>query len=66
MARIKLEETLEQLYDDIQPSLAEAVKELIPDAEFESGKLFRAFLKAVGKRQHDWVRIPDNLIDSSW
>jgi hypothetical protein len=66
MPRIKLEETIEYLYDDIQPALAKAVKEIIPDAEFESGPLFRAFLKEIGRRQRDWVTIPSNLIDSTW
>jgi len=66
MARIKLEETLEYLYDDVQPALAEAVREMFPEAEFESGPLFRAFLKAVGKRRHDWVMLPDNLVDSAY
>ncbi len=66
MARIKLEEALEYLYDDIQPSLAEAVKEFFPKTEFESGRLFRAFLKAVGRRQRDWVNLPGKLIDSTW
>ena len=64
MPRIKLEETLEYLYDDIQPSLADAVKEILPDSDFESGPLFRAFLKAIGKRRHDWVQVPGNLIDT--
>ena len=66
MPRIKLEETLEYLYDDIQPSLAKAVKDIIPDAEFESGPLFRAFLKEIGRSQRDWVTIPSNLVDSTW
>jgi len=64
MARIKLEETLEYLYDDIQPSLVEAVREVLPDAEFENRELFRAFLNAIGRRCPDWAKIPNNLIDS--
>lgn len=66
MSRIKLEETLEYLYDDIQPSLAKAVKEVLPGAEFESGKLFRAFLKEIGRRQRDWVSVPSKFVDSTW
>jgi len=66
MARIKLEESLEYLYDDIQPAMADAVKEILPEAEFESRLLFRAFLKAIGRRQHDWVNLPSNLVDSTW
>ncbi len=66
MARIKLEETLEYLWEDIQPSLEKAVREVLPEADFESRALFRAFLKEIGKRRHDFANIPDNLIDSSW
>ncbi|HHS49855.1 MAG TPA: hypothetical protein ENN07_01935 [candidate division Zixibacteria bacterium] len=66
MARIKLEEALEYLWDDIQPSIEKAVREIVPSAEFESKELFRAFLREVGRRRHDWVNIPDNLIDSSF
>ena len=66
MARIKLEETMQYLYDDVQPALADAVHEIIPDADFETGPLFRAFLKSIGRRQHDWVKIPSNLVDSDW
>jgi len=38
----------------------------LPEADFESRALFRAFLKEIGKRRHDFANIPDNLIDSSW
>jgi hypothetical protein len=63
MARIKLHDTLEFLWEDIQPALNDAAKEIFPDAQFESRNLYRAFLKAVMKRQRDWVRVPWNLID---
>lgn len=63
MARIKLQETLEYLYEDIQPALADAVKEALPDAQVESRLIYRAFLKAVGKRQRDWVRVPSGLVE---
>lgn len=66
MARIKLEETLEYLWEEIQPSLERAVREVVPEAEFESKALFRAFLKEIGRRRHDFVSIPDSFIDSSW
>ncbi|MCK5833295.1 hypothetical protein KAH81_06450 [bacterium] len=66
MIRIKLEETLEYLWEDIQPSLEKAAQEVFPEAEFESRVLFRAFLKEIGRQKHDWAKIPDNLIDSSY
>jgi len=64
MARIKLEEILEYLYEDIQPSIYQAVKKNIPDCDIESRVIYRDFLKEIGRRRHDWVSVPDNLIDS--
>jgi hypothetical protein len=64
MARIKLHDTIEYLWEDVQPALNDAAKEVFPEAQFESRNLYRAFLKAIIKRQRDWVRVPGNFVDA--
>jgi len=65
MARVKIEEIISYLDGDIQKALEAAVKQVAPQSEIEGGTLFRAFVRAVGRKCSTWERVPDHYVDVS-
>jgi hypothetical protein len=63
MARVKIEEIVEDLSTEMRRALEAAVKEVLPDAEFDSYKLFRAFKRAVRRKCSTWERVPDSHVE---
>ena len=63
MARIKIEDIINNLSRDMNRTLEDAVKRTIPDADFDRHKLFREFRKAVGRKCSTWENVPDIFID---
>jgi len=64
MARVKIEEIVDYLDSDFRKALAAAVKEVAPEATFDERTLFRAFLRAVGRKCSTWERVPDHYVDA--
>jgi len=63
MARIKIEAVIDRLDSNIRRALENAVKEVLPNANFDSYELFRAFKRAIGRKCNIWERIPDNYVE---
>jgi hypothetical protein len=63
MARIKPEEIIEHLDRDMRVALEIAVKQVLPEAEFDSMALFRAFVLAVDRQCSQWERVPDRFVE---
>lgn len=63
MARIKIEAILDDLSSEMKRALDDAVKRILPDAEFNRNQLFREFKRAVGRKCSTWERVPDDHVD---
>ena len=63
MARVRIEDIIEQLKTDIRRALEAAVKEVLPEAEFDSFALFRAFKRAVRRKCQHWERVSDSYVE---
>jgi hypothetical protein len=62
MARIEIEEMLEDLSSDLRKALGAAVHEVLPDSEANSHQLFRAFKRAVRRKCNTWETVPDQHV----
>jgi len=63
MARIKIENICEKLEYGLKKALADAVRRTIPDAEFNEIRLFKEFVRAVGRKCRTWETVPDQYIE---
>lgn len=61
MIQIQIEEVIDHLSMEMRHALAAAVREEIPDVDFDPNALFRAFRRAVG-RKCGWEQIPAHYI----
>lgn len=66
MAQVNIEEVVEHLNSDMRRALAEAVRQVIPEAQFNEYNLFRAFKRAVGRKCDSWERVPDQHVRAAW
>ena len=62
MAKLKIEDIVEHLDSEMRLALEDAVREAVPDAEFDSHQLFRAFARAVDRRCSTWEQVPDRYV----
>lgn len=62
MARVKIEQVIDHLRSEIRRALEDAVHEAIGDAGFDSGELFLAFRRAVGRTCSTWESVPDRYV----
>ena len=63
MARVKMQEIVDELSSEMRKSLTVAVQEIIPDAVFDEYALFRAFRKAVGRKCNTWEKVSDHYVE---
>ncbi len=63
MARVKIEDLIDSLDHDVRRALEEAVKQVIPDAQFDTRTLFKAFVRAVGRKCNTWERVSDSYVE---
>jgi hypothetical protein len=63
MARVRIEGVIEHVDYDLRRALVDAVNEVIPNAQFDDYALFRAFVRAVGRKCNTWESVPDHLIE---
>ena len=63
MAKVKMEELVDHLSTEMRRALEMAVREAVPNAEFDPYALFRAFKRAVGRKCSTWESVPDQYID---
>lgn len=64
MARVKIEEIVDHIDSEIKKALSIAVSKVIPNTDFDEQKLFREFLRAVGKKCNTWERVPDSFVET--
>jgi hypothetical protein len=62
MARVKIEDVVDDLKTEMRRALEAAVEEVLPKAEFDRYALFRAFKRAVRRKCNTWERVPDNHV----
>jgi len=62
MAQIKPEPIVEHLSSQMRRALEAAVSEVIPDVEFDSYELFRAFKRRLRSKCQIWERVPDQYV----
>lgn len=63
MARVKPEGIIDHLRSEMRRALADAVKEVLPDAAVDEHALFRAFKRAVRRKCSTWEQVPDSDVD---
>ncbi len=64
MAKIKPEEIVDDLSTEMRRALEDAVREVIPDAQFDAYELFRAFKRAVRRKCSTWETVQDSHVDA--
>lgn len=64
MARIKIEDVVDDLSTEMRSALEAAVKEVLPDAKFDRQQLFREFKRAVRRKCSTWERVRDEHVES--
>lgn len=63
MARVKIEEIVDDLSPQMRKALEAAVRQVLPDAEFNSHQLFREFKRAVGRKCNTWEQVKDSHVE---
>jgi hypothetical protein len=64
MARVQPDEIVDHLSTEFRKALADAVREVIPNAQFDEHTLFRAFKRAVYRKCSTWETVPDRYVKS--
>ena len=63
MAQVKIQSVIEHLDSQMRSALEATVNEVIPDAEVDRYALYRAFVRAVGRKCNTWERVSDNYVE---
>ena len=63
MARINIEGIIDDLDVQIKRALEDSVKQVIPEAEFDTRKLFREFKRSLAHRCNTWENVPDRYVE---
>ena len=63
MARVKIEDVIDYLSNDIRRALEDAVSRVVPNAQINSHQLFREFRRAVGRKCNTWENVPDQYVE---
>lgn len=63
MARVKIEEIIEQLDSDLRKALRDAVRQVIPNVDFDDRRLFREFVRAVRRKCSTWETVNDGFVE---
>ena len=63
MAQVKIEDIIvNDLSRGMRNALEEAVREVLPDADFDRAELFRAFKRAVRRKCSTWEQVRDDYV----
>jgi len=62
VAEVEIEEIVDHLSNEMARALEQAVKEVLPDVEFDRRTLFRAFKRAVRRKCNTWEEVPDQHV----
>jgi len=62
MAHVKIEEIIEHLEYEMKRALGDAVSKTLPDVSVDRSRLFKEFIKAVGRKCNTWEQIPEKYV----
>jgi len=62
MAKVKIEEIIDHLSQEMRYALETAVSTVMPDADVDAYELFLEFKRNVGRRCSTWEKVPDRYI----
>ena len=62
MARVRIDNIIDYLSQEMESALADATQRTMPGTEFRRNELFRAFKDAVGQKC-GWERVPDSYVE---
>ncbi|BBQ13553.1 hypothetical protein WP1W18C01_39130 [Stenotrophomonas maltophilia] len=64
MAQVQMDEIVDHLSSEMRKALADAVREVAPEAKIDSYQLFRAFKRAVRRKCGTWETVPDGAVQA--
>lgn len=64
MARVKVDDIVDDLSTEFRGALEAAVQEVLPEAEFDRYQLFLAFKRAVRRKCNTWERVRDDYVEA--
>lgn len=62
MAHVQVEELVDHLSSEFRRALADAIREVLPDTDFDEHEAYRAFKRAVRRKCNTWEAVPKNVI----
>jgi hypothetical protein len=62
MARVKIDEIVDDLSQEFRRALSDAVAEIFPDVEFDEYELFRAFKRAIRRKCSTWESVRNSHV----
>lgn len=62
MAEFKIEDVVDHLSTEMRRALDEAVRQVMPGAQFNSHELYPAVKRAVYRKCRIWEQVPDRFI----
>jgi hypothetical protein len=65
MAKVRIEAVLENLDSDMKKALDDTMREYAPNVRYNSGDLFRFFLKRVYQPCSTWESVPDSCVEKT-
>lgn len=63
MARVKIESVVHHLDREFKQALEDAIRQHIPNANYNISALYTTFERAVYNRCSTWERVPDQYIE---
>ncbi|MFH0883995.1 MAG: hypothetical protein V2A56_13480 [bacterium] len=65
MARVRVDDLVEALEQEMKSALGKTVEELWPDlAPVDRGELLRTFRRILRGQFRDWTHVPDKTVDN--
>ena len=62
--KIKIEEVVDYLSNEMRKAMEDAVYSSVPDAVFDGHILFQEFKSAIASECDTWVEIPDTFVEN--
>ena len=62
MAHVRIEEIIDHLEYEMKRALDDAVSKAIPGVSVDRSRLFKEFVKAVGRKCNIWEQIPEKYV----
>jgi hypothetical protein len=63
ISALKIEQVVDHLSSEFRRALSEAIRQEIPDANFDEHAMFRAFKRKVSSKCSTWENVPDQYVE---